>query len=1493
MNLQLGISALLQKHTGVGGSHWAVGLNQVLILNEGAGGEAIRVDIGIDRRRARTDPDVVDTASLHPEAEDMPGFRPDTARLLTVEQQCERLEESLQMLRLLVHGEGGNGSQLVYSEDLAILVGEVDRMCDLVCLTVGYWSLTLSPGRGNRIEQKTQALASAGEEPKRWWFFAMTQIHANAMHRRVPTVPAAHWMYGPDNNLGGGTWRDNLGKKRESGGTQRVIGLEDIVPGAFWADLDTYSRGECNSEKTAVRQALYQAMLGVQKSGLSLRTELECVQLGDVQTWTSSGEACCQQYGLPVTSETSVGSQIVLAGDPKLAATVDRQFQVKDVHIAVERHIAAVGGLLALIGKEGDVGRALEALAVATDTFTPNLRRAQGPYLPFQRCYGNNVHLEEYPAIASWGDNAWSNFGFSTSGVWGRREVEEGSLSMQHPDDGLSEYKRYGRLQSIQMQLTTRFLALPHVLRNFPFVCGLLETHPLPSMFGNGVRLYKTEECLRRDLLSVSSVVERERQLALEEYALVSKTAWIDHFEPLSLASDLTPIEPMSQLARQELQLRKSLLAGTSDTGDRETVEFAELSRIGTDTTPYIAATTEEELFCKGMRDIVASQVKQMQSVARTGAKQFSEDALADADCKSYFGVLRHLNSLAEVQRPPELSAQLTSAIDWCRGEVKTALDKRSKTRSKLKPKPLSASAKRNATAPSSALVVYSPSISMESKFHQAFKLACETLDLHAARNHDPQSQIIRTCKEWILAFQTHARLSRSASVMTVHCQPGMVYEPSIRHFLCTSAGRLTRFLVGIDMGGGCLLRDEPLTEMFAGCTYFASGSTRRGDPWPRLSALQFGAEAIMGEIRRSEMLLRQGGALETANGELKPGVLRQSDAEVKRERWRRSSAHAFVPSQFFGDELCVLNLHYMYDNCAASRNSLLKIISLLDDAELNLCKQWVTYSHGPHPFAPISQSECEYPNGWGDLNQAVPERELAKATACTVRGEHIQTRQTGRSPRPIVSTLLSTRLLESERLCRIYHSLLSVFRAGQLSPNRLVKDITYLVSVHTPLPQQWMTVFIDLKEDAELFLSDRKSREQLSEEALSAFRDHDAWISTSAGADAPRILDQTGRVQWDLLRALLDQPRQNHQARYGKLLQLASSLGFGKLLRTPFRAFDRNTFPNYGVVQKFQTADETATDHRCNSLSADATRVEYWPFPKVDEPFATSPRGMSRADVYELVHRDNVDGRGSVPSEGWGRRFGLDSLDFGSLEGEEVLVYSTSQGCIGETADLPEPEDNPQFQILVQELLQKVKYRPEELVRTGQRWIRNGLNCVGGHDDDGDHPMEEISHGWGRERGVTQSASIPPNPDLLEPLSLEEQQELIRERRLQSGAEGMRERSPSAHLPPAKFNLLPQDLRDVVRTDTAVKKALKWIPNDTDGRVSTKTTGSWEFLPAGYEQVDQRGTVRERTSESPQTSVGWHPVPRGVVLHPKHLHVRGDKNESDSISDSSVSDSD
>ena len=201
----------------------------------------------------------------------------------------ERLEESLQMLRLLVHGEGGNGSQLVYSEDLAILVGEVDRMCDLVCLTVGYWSLTLSPGRGNRIEQKTQALASAGEEPKRWWFFAMTQIHANAMHRRVPTVPAAHWMYGPDNNLGGGTWRDNLGKKRESGGTQRVIGLEDIVPGAFWADLDTYSRGECNSEKTAVRQALYQAMLGVQKSGLSLRTELECVQLGDVQTWTSSG----------------------------------------------------------------------------------------------------------------------------------------------------------------------------------------------------------------------------------------------------------------------------------------------------------------------------------------------------------------------------------------------------------------------------------------------------------------------------------------------------------------------------------------------------------------------------------------------------------------------------------------------------------------------------------------------------------------------------------------------------------------------------------------------------------------------------------------------------------------------------------------------------------------------------------------------------------------------------------------------------------------------------------------------------------------------------------------------------------------------------------------------------------------------------------------------------------------------------------------------------
>ena len=140
MNLQLGISALLQKHTGVGGSHWAVGLNQVLILNEGAGGEAIRVDIGIDRRRARTDPDVVDTASLHPEAEDMPGFRPDTARLLTVEQQCERLEESLQMLRLLVHGEGGNGSQLVYSEDLAILVGEVDRMCDLVCLTVGWCS---------------------------------------------------------------------------------------------------------------------------------------------------------------------------------------------------------------------------------------------------------------------------------------------------------------------------------------------------------------------------------------------------------------------------------------------------------------------------------------------------------------------------------------------------------------------------------------------------------------------------------------------------------------------------------------------------------------------------------------------------------------------------------------------------------------------------------------------------------------------------------------------------------------------------------------------------------------------------------------------------------------------------------------------------------------------------------------------------------------------------------------------------------------------------------------------------------------------------------------------------------------------------------------------------------------------------------------------------------------------------------------------------------
>lgn len=430
--------------------------------------------IGIDRRRSRTDTEIVAADSLFDEASnaDDPRWRPSSARMLTVHEQLCRVQNALDALRLFVRGRfatSTDGGQVdLPAHDFAIALSRVDRKCECLILSLSYWLKTLSPGEGNKIVQKQQVPSMSGLSV-RWWFFSCNQALAETYEERTG-VPASHWMYGEQGDRGGTTWRENLLKAKnikptKSAGrqqtseavrqpNQRFMVMADIKS-AMFAPLDKYASKDnvsgATASATANRQILHDAALHVARAGGALRGALGCVQTAE---WERSkytdthGTAYARRWGLPRPQQEPA---VVYVADPH-APQLQRAGSATDVTAEYEVYCAAIERFIALFDGSGAVAMALADLECAEDIFTPHLRTLAGPAPPpMVRDVSPVVAAHPYvvrgcasacvPHVGRWSNMEWNGSEY-TPRVQPPGTQPNAALPA-YPDDGQSEASRF------------------------------------------------------------------------------------------------------------------------------------------------------------------------------------------------------------------------------------------------------------------------------------------------------------------------------------------------------------------------------------------------------------------------------------------------------------------------------------------------------------------------------------------------------------------------------------------------------------------------------------------------------------------------------------------------------------------------------------------------------------------------------------------------------------------------------------------------------------------------------------------------------------------------------------------------------------------------------------------------------------------------------------------------------------------------------------------
>ena len=1156
------------------------------------------------------------------------------------------------------------------------------------------------------------------QEGKPWRFHGVDKLSLPSVVANTG-IPAAFWNACTWRSNLQNSSADNPSLPRRRMGLNNVLPGKTAstggAGGTYYAALDKYSqsRGLKPNENKA---ALYATACGVRDAGLALRNDLGCVQF---ETPAEGAERCVQTdepvpvlLGLPTQFRRAkaVGATEGLDGVLLIGGSVDAYLKAIASIIALCSDSGAIGMTLDDLRSRTD-GRYFPDLRTDPNPALPTSLNPDGTDNPegiggdgYKECFGGSsddvTASPRNPRWVNWGERVNPATETTVYAPLSRPVggfLCEGELP-EYPTDGKSEKDRHAELWELVFEESA--LEYTDAARaRYP------DSYPPPTTASTAAR--RAEIDARKEAIIV--VLNRERYLAMLDELIRNDAMYNEMLAPLRFDADGCAVKPLSALARAHLAIKKACSGKcVSDNVVKAITEDAQLGefQLTASDREMLEREFEEPARVEAALQLARKQIthKHIQLCERR-CREFFHFVQIDAKCRFFLRVQEELSTrieaLSEIRC--QLQAALATARDASKAKRQLAVElhrvqarlgtlqeehgwvtdeflgqgmmgnrnnrnctvsdangnlhhapprglyfERAKAREKMKP--LSHSAQKSDSTRVTTVRRAPRANLVEGQIREGDRTFRDVMQTRK-RIGEPGY-----AKAYVDEYEC-ARRAHRQNHFAVGNHAGAIYNASIRQMLQQVAGRLTRFMSGMDLGGGKYLLDNRDARLkFQGYHKKTLDGTHQRR---LLSAQREGALKVYKLVDRP--LCEQGGIYRLAPNDVQGdrGEHARCLSSARREEGRRL-AKAYFRNVQSRAGLYELDLYALYDASSRHREVFAMLYGTLQAAEELLSWEWLHYDA---PVVGLANQEKELAHEWA--TNTTPTREMALARAHAQGRRDVQIADVARPTLPVVGALRCMRMYAHERTKAIFFHLLKQYRAGVKHADVVVMELNEALHRIQLTPAQ-RRVFIDFKEDIELEQNRRWYLESTNKRAKELFRLYDEWKDEDArkgGYDDDAMSDEMcaerdddtrlivgNRINYECLTSLRrdiesdmmqrgdepfpKDPPVGHKRTHAQItLNLKDLLAVMDEVRSPqkaqlFRAWHRGSYPNYGelFVKAFDRPSSYWDDDPTDEHHTDRTHPLYCT-PDTVELRRQANEVAARIEALDASHCDLDDG--------------------------------------------------------------------------------------------------------------------------------------------------------------------------------------------------------------------------------------------------------------------------